>query len=651
MNHNVPAADLVAQLADTLEAINMTPRAANDTAEPYNTGGIPADPHNHSAAGIMAHLAHRFFQDSPTAPTQGMPATWVRTAITVRLFSLLEAKSAVRPDVVWAMLELLSKNIVPVIPVRGSISASGDLMPLSYVAGAMQGRDDVFVMLGDEDYKVVSAAQALERHQINPVVFQAKEALAIVNGTAFSVSVGTFAYFDAHGLATLSLLTTGMMVEAIKGSSMSFAEEFSQVRPARGQAYARKVIAKSIDASVLTTHNTVDNPAGALHQDRYSVRTSPQWLGPVIEDYILVHLQLSSELKSVTDNPLVFAATESSAAKILSGGNFQATAVTSAMEKVLGGLLVVGRLVFAQCSELTDPTYNNGLPPNLATQDPSHEFTTKGLDIAMAAYMSELSDICVGRVTSHMQGAEMHNQSLNSLALICARKAHDANDILKKMLASFLWMLCQALDLRVLTHRFQREMKLIIEAEVERAFGQNGAELLLNGPVGPVTASIEPPVLSELVSKMQAALLDRWSTNAGLDLAERVPNTVEAGMPVATTFMLSHTTALTLPQLSGLATSLSAKLTTAYEETRTEMIGQHRFLTPYHLGCGSKKLYRFVRDQLAIPMHRGTPADGVSHPRDNIGMQVTMIYRAIGDDGVFRVVDDFVAKEVVKIDE
>ena len=622
--------------------------AVNDTI-PDNSAQHNTGAHDLPELDVP-QLSYLFFQNAPSAPAQCMPVTWVRAAITVRIFSLLEAKSAVRPQLISAMLQLLTGDIIPVIPMRGSISASGDLMPLSYVAGAIQGREDVFVMLGDENWKVVTAAQALRHYQITPVKFQAKEALAIVNGTAFSVSVGTFAFFDTHALANLSLLTTGMMVEAIKGSSMSFAEEFSHVRPARGQAHARKIIAKSIDGSVLTVHNTVDNAAGALHQDRYSVRTSPQWLGPVFEDLILVYTQLNGELSSVTDNPLVFGATASAPARILSGGNFQATVVTSAMEKVLSGLLLVGRLVFAQCSELTDSNYNNGLPPNLATQDPSHEFTTKGLDIAMAAYMSELSDICVSRVTSHMQGAEMHNQSLNSLALICARKAHEANDLLKKMLASYLWILCQAIDLRVLTYRFHREMKTVIEAEIERVFGKNLAQLPCNGPVGPATAPTEPSVQSQLVSKIQTALLDRWSTNAGLDLAERVSNAVEAGLPVLMTFMLSHTSALTMSQVAELATGLRAQLTNAYEECRTDMTRQYRFLTPPHLGTGSKVLYRFVRERLAIPMHTGTPAEGTSRPRDNIGIQVTMIYRALGDDGVFRVVDDFLAGEVIGLE-
>ncbi len=164
---------------------------------------------------------------------------------------------------------------------------------------------------------------------------------------------------------------------------------------------------------------------GELRQDRYTLRTAPQFLGPQIEDIIsalnAVTIECNSsthcfsfnliELKPsncvATDNPLFNGET----GEVHHGGNFQAMAVTNAMEKTRLALHHIGKLLFAQATELMNPTMNRGLPPSLAASDPSLNYHGKGLDIAVAAYTSELGFLA-NPVSTHIQSAEMHNQAV-----------------------------------------------------------------------------------------------------------------------------------------------------------------------------------------------------------------------------------------------
>lgn len=154
------------------------------------------------------------------------------------------------------------------------------------------------------------------------------------------------------------------------------------------------------------------------------------------------------ECNSVTDNPLT-----TPDGVTLHGGNFQAKSVTSAMEKTCLGFQSIGRLLFVQCNELINPATNNGIIPNLTADIPSESFIMKGVDILCASYLSELGFLA-NAVSPHVQTAEMGNQALDSLALISARYTHTAADLLARLSAAHLLVLCQALDLRALRSAF-----------------------------------------------------------------------------------------------------------------------------------------------------------------------------------------------------
>ena len=377
-----------------------------------------------------------------------MPESWARASMIIRLNSLSGGASGIRVDIAESLVNLLNKDIVPRIPVRGSISASGDLSALAWIGAVMQGKSSATASAGPRDVdgaRIVTRADiALEEAGIAPISLRAKEGLAIVNGTAVSAGVAALAAHESLNLAALSQVLTAMSVEALRGSDESFEPFIAQVRPHPGQVDSARNIKAFLNGSQLLNRHDSQNEA-TLRQDRYSIRTASQWIGPVLEDFCLAHDQLTIELNSVTDNPLI----ETATGRVFHGGNFQARAVTSAAEKLRQGLQSIGRMLFAQCTEMINPTTSWGLPPNLCSDDANDSFLFKGLDVVVAGLTSELGFLA-NPVGSHVQTAEMGNQSLNSLALVSARYTLEAVDVLSQIASAHLLVLCQALDLRAL---------------------------------------------------------------------------------------------------------------------------------------------------------------------------------------------------------
>ncbi|KIJ28865.1 hypothetical protein M422DRAFT_85348, partial [Sphaerobolus stellatus SS14] len=326
---------------------------------------------------------------SPLA-TLSMPEAWVRAAIMVRMNSLIRGHSGVRWEVLEAMEDILENDIIPLVPLRGSISASGDLSPLSYIAGTITGNPRIRVLNSQKIHdRPLSADFALAAHGLKPLSLQSKEHLGLLNGTAFSAAVGGLALFDAIQLALLVQICTAMSTEALTGSKGSFDPFIHDIaRPHPGQIEVAAVVLDVLGTSRLAIdprqrgEKSVDEDKGSLKQDRYSLRTAPQFIGPQIEDIHAALLAVQQELNSTTDNPLI----ESGTAAIHDTGNFQAMAVTNAMEKTRLSLHHLGKILFAQATELMDPRTSKGLPPSLAATDPSLDYHCKGLDIALAAY-------------------------------------------------------------------------------------------------------------------------------------------------------------------------------------------------------------------------------------------------------------------------
>ena len=546
-----------------------------------------------------------------------MPEEWVRGAILVRCKSLLAAHSAVRFEVIELLMSLLNNDMIPLVPLRGSISASGDLQPLSYIAGVLEGNPDCYVWTNDgsKGRVLIPADVALEQLVHKSINFGPKEALAVLNGTAVSTAVGALALQESHLLAIFSQVLTAMGVEAMCGSVGSFNAFFDRVRPHHGQREAAANMRLFLTGSHLAHPEHEDEDEGnrgGLKQDRYALRTSPQWIGPQLEDLVLAHEQITIECNSTTDNPLI----DVEGGAIHHGGNFQAASASSAMEKTRSCLQMFGRMLFSQCTELISPAMNNGLPPNLAADDPSTSYTMKGVDINVAAYMSELAYLA-NPVSSHVQTAENGNQAINSLALISARYTHMAVGCLSKICASYLYVLCQALDIRAM----------------------NRSYLSAIGPaVNQITAHIfeialaDATTLKTLPSKLLAQVVKQFDHTTSLDTSNRFHQIAEAVQTTLTTSLYSHTN---LPKHFD-ALSAIKRWTDQTSTALHSLYLQHRQLyfaapdaTPY-LGAASARMYSYVRKELHVPFNKGL-ADRPT--RDNglktIGSNISVIYEAM----------------------
>ncbi|KAK7941296.1 phenylalanine ammonia-lyase [Apiospora aurea] len=249
-----------------------------------------------------------------------MAESWSRASMLIRLNSLAGGASGIRLDIAASLVDLLNKDVVPRIPVRGSISASGDLSALAWIGAVMQGKPSATAYTGPRlgtTRKATRADVALAEADITPISLHAKEGLAIVNGTAVSAGVAALAAYEAVNLATLAQVLTAMSVEALRGSDESFEPFIGRVRPHSGQVDSARNIKAFLNGSRLL--NRHDGGDVTLRQDRYSLRTSSQWIGPVLEDFCLAYHQLTVELNSVTDNPVI----DPETSRVFHGGNFQ----------------------------------------------------------------------------------------------------------------------------------------------------------------------------------------------------------------------------------------------------------------------------------------------------------------------------------------
>lgn len=550
--------------------------------------------------------------------SSAMPAAWVKGTMLIRGNTIARGHSAVTLRVIEAIVILLQNGLTPVVPLRGSISASGDLSPLSYIAGAITGNPDIYIQ---RPAGVVSAEEAVRDVGMEPIVLGPKEGLGLMNGTATSAAVASLALYEVHHLTILSQVLTAMAVEALMGTIDSFDPFVASIRPHRGQAESATMVRQFLQGSRLAQgfdfHEDVRQTAGGLYQDRYALRTASQWTGPQLEDLLLSHEQITTELNSTTDNPLL----DVSRQVIHHGGNFQAVSLTSAMEKTRLALQMVGKLLFAQSSELLNPMLSHGLPPNLAADEPSTSFTMKGVDIGMASYMSELAFLA-NPVSSHVQSAEMHNQDINSLALISGRYTMQCVDLVSLMSASHLYAVCQALDLRVLQRTFFDNLDSAMYAVNHDVLSQN----------------LSAATIDAFHADFCAHVNLSWEPTSCKDTCDRFPFIVDTAVSILTRSLMENPQGSLQEATSTIqswVSRASAVLAGIYTDTRTAFF-MHQNTTDY-LGQATKRMYRYVRETLGVPFHKGLednpspnePFSASGGRKRTIGSWITIIYESL----------------------
>ena len=401
--------------------------------------------------GGMATLKVGFGEKHPIALT--------KATMLVRANCIALGYSGVQSPVFELLVEVLNRNIIPYSPKRGALSASGDLISLTYIAALLEGRSDCLVSDNGVDKE---ASQALSEAGLSPVVFHGKDVLGIVNAASFAATLGAEVLYRGNIALVLTQALVAMSVEALHGRVESFNPVIHEkCLPHIGQQEVARNIANFLNGTKFAiTMLEMDRGfrEGELKQDRYPLRSSPQWLGPTLETALESMRRIKIELNSSNDNPIVDPRTK----MILHGGNFQGNSTTVAMDQFRQSMQICGRLLFALMSEIIDLKINNGLSPNLCGGDLSVDMGFKGAEIGMASYMSELSYL-TNPVSNHVLSAELRNQSVNSLALISARMLETALEIFQMQIVNILLPLCQAVELRWLKSRVETMIEDLVD--------------------------------------------------------------------------------------------------------------------------------------------------------------------------------------------
>lgn len=279
----------------------------------------------------------------------------VRGMMVLRLNSLVRGYSGVRLEVLELMVECLNRDVVPWVPSRGSVGASGDLAPLAHMAAALMGEG---YCLGLEGH-VVPAAVAVQRAGLRPLEFEAKEALALINGTQLIGSVGGLALAQAGRLLVAADIIAGMSLEALLGTDSVFAEAVHLARPHPGQlavaSHLRTLLAGS---ELIASHKH----CGKV-QDPYSLRCIPQVHGAARDGWAWSVEMFEREFNSASDNPVVLRDER----RIVSGGNFHGAPVALACDSAAIALSYLGSMSERRCDKLLD-TRESGLPNFLTDQ-------------------------------------------------------------------------------------------------------------------------------------------------------------------------------------------------------------------------------------------------------------------------------------------
>jgi histidine ammonia-lyase len=274
-----------------------------------------------------------------------MPKPVARLMMALKLASLAQGASGVRPATIALLEAMLAKDLVPVIPAQGSVGASGDLAPLAHLAAAMIG-------VGEIDRK--PAAQALKDAGLAPLVLGPKEGLALLNGTQFSCAYALAGLFEAERLFQTALVTGALSTEAAKGTDTPFDPRIHAVRRHRGQIETAAALRTLMAGSAIrASHAEGDERV----QDPYCLRCQPQVMGAVLDLLRQAAVTLGTEANGVSDNPLIFAEND----EALSGGNFHAEPVAFAADMIALALCEIGSIAERRIAMLVDPALS-GLP-------------------------------------------------------------------------------------------------------------------------------------------------------------------------------------------------------------------------------------------------------------------------------------------------
>jgi histidine ammonia-lyase len=356
-----------------------------------------------------------------------------RSVLLLLAASLSRGHSGVRPAVVEHLIACLNRGLLPVIPERGSVGASGDLAPLAHVAACLIGEGEATV-----DGVRLPSREALRRAGLEPLTLEMKEGLALLNGTHLMAGIGALLVDEAERLARLADIAGAMSLEALMGSHAAFDWRIQALRPHPGQIEAAANLrALTRDSAIIASHRDCTRV-----QDAYSLRCMPQVHGAAREAIRFAREIIAREINSVTDNPLLFP----DDGIVLSAGNFHGQPLALALDTLAIGLTQLAGISERRIDRLVNPLTNEGLPPFLSPHGGLHS------GYMIAQYVAAgLASECKG--WSHPASVDSiptsgFQEDYNSMGAGAALKARQVTRSLRQVLAIELLLGAQALDLR-----------------------------------------------------------------------------------------------------------------------------------------------------------------------------------------------------------
>jgi histidine ammonia-lyase len=281
------------------------------------------------------------------------PEEIVRAALLLRANALATGSSGTRVEVAELLVELLNRGVLPRVPSRGSVGASGDLAPLAHLALPLIGEGEAWV-----DGDLLPGREALQRVGLEPLRLRAKEGLALINGTQFMAAFGALGVVRARRLAAAADIACALTIEALQGSRQSFRPEVHELRPLRGQAAAAGNVLRLLEGStVMESHRWCDRV-----QDAYSLRCAPQVHGACRDLLRYVEETVAVELNAGTDNPLVLV----DSGEIVSNGNFHGQPLAFALDALAMAVSELASISERRTERLVNPSLSEGLPAFLA---------------------------------------------------------------------------------------------------------------------------------------------------------------------------------------------------------------------------------------------------------------------------------------------
>jgi histidine ammonia-lyase len=416
------------------EARAFVDRLANDDHPTYgvNTGfGMLAEVP--IARPDLERLQLNLIVSHAAGVGEPLPAEVVRALMVCRANVLAGGYSGVREQTLDQLVTLLNKGVVPVVPSRGSVGASGDLAPLAHLALVLIGRGEAFV-----DGRRVSGAEALAAAGLQPLTLQAKEGLALVNGTQAMLSLGVLALVDAEENARVADVAGALTLEGLLGSHRPFLPEVHEVRPHPGQAVVAKHVRQIVAGSAI---NASHQEECDKVQDPYSLRCIPQVHGAVRDSLAFVRQVLERELNAATDNPLLFTGTQ----EVVSAGNFHGQPLSQALDFLAISVTQLATISERRIEQLVNPTLSH-LPPFLAQNSGLHS----GF---MIAQVTAAALVVESRILCHPASVDTIPSSAGredhvSMGMTAALKSRTVVDYVRTVLAIELLCGAQALDYR-----------------------------------------------------------------------------------------------------------------------------------------------------------------------------------------------------------